>query len=145
MYIIERRLNRHILSYSIAQELSDFIPRALVYIREAIHKDTIVYISKDHITNVLNTVEYDKPFQILGINFLVTASSKFKTILLKLDENNDSWLNILGVRANALPSIEELRAYLGEYSTFTLDNIPEKVDVEFQCDLQYTCRLIKLN
>ena len=64
------------------QELADFIPRALIQIREAIHRDTIVYVSKDHITNVLNTVEYDKPFQILGVNFLVTSSSKYKTIIL---------------------------------------------------------------
>ena len=146
MYTIERRLNRHILSYSIAQELSNFIPRALVYIRKAIYRDTIVYVSKDHITNILNTVEYDKPFQILGVNFLVTSSSKYKTIILELDENNDSWINVLGVNnTNAFPTIKELKAYLEKHSINILDTIPEEVNVEFQSDLQYTCRLIKLN
>ena len=146
MYILERCLNRHALTYSLVQELADFIPRALIQIREAIHKDTIVYISKDHITNVLNTVEYDKPFQILGVNFLVTSSSKYKTIVLKLDENNDSWINILGVNnTNAFPTIKELKAYLEKHSINILDTIPEEVNVEFQSDLQHTCRLTKLN
>ena len=34
MYILERCLNRRALTYSLVQKLADFIPRALIQIRE---------------------------------------------------------------------------------------------------------------
>lgn len=53
---------------------------------------------------------------------------------------------MLGVNnTNAFPTIKELKAYLEKHSINILDTIPEEVNVEFQSDLQHTCRLTKLN